>query len=212
MQRSGLSLIGGIIYINLAHRIDRKASLEKELNRLSISQKQRDRLEGIYDELNGTRGCVKSHIRALKYALEKGWPSVLILEDDCIFSVERAAIDQYIDRFMTAFQDDWDVLFFGTDIREFEKTKVADYLRVLFSVRAHAYLVNGAYIPRLIEHYQETLALLEDDLFFTSSMAKALDRRWEQLQKVDRWYGGQRMFAHQMQSYSDIEKGIKQFR
>lgn len=209
-EAKGLSHFDGIIAINLAHRSDRKINLERELDRLSVAKQQRVFLDATFDELNGTKGCVQSHIRALEYAIEKKWASVLILEDDCIFSGDRNEIDAYIDRFIEHFGSNWDVLFLGTNIREFEKTHSSDFLRVFFSRRAHAYIVNGPYMQKLRSHYLETLTEIENDLFFTSSMAKALDRRWGLLQKVDRWYGAVKMFAHQMQSYSDIEKHEKE--
>lgn len=207
MEYSGLNTFDGILYINLAIRKDRRKEIEKELKRVFV--KKHFRIEGNYDELNGVRGCVESHIQALDFAIKKEWKNVLILEDDCDFVKPQKEIDNYVHEFFDHFQTAWDVFFLGTKIEFARMTSHPAYVQILFSMRSHAYAVNGPYLQKLRNHYVSTLESMKNDLFFLSSMTKALDRRWVELQMADRWFTGIQSIAEQRTSFSDIEKALK---
>lgn len=59
-----------MVYINLAHRTDRKAELEKEIE--IIPTEKVLRFNAIADS-NGAFGCTKSHNALLDLAIEHGW-------------------------------------------------------------------------------------------------------------------------------------------
>jgi GR25 family glycosyltransferase involved in LPS biosynthesis len=207
-----LNYFDGILYLNLSFRTDRRKEIEGELDRLSIPLEKRYRIEAHYDELNGARGCVLSHLQALDFALEKGWKNVLILEDDCTFSETPEEIETYVGEFIHNFHGEWDVFFLGTHIKFAKMTHHPAYVQVHFSLRSHAYAVNGSYISRLRAHFQSTYEGMQNDLFFLESLPKALDRKWVDLQIADRWFAGIKPIAFQSNSYSDIEKGMKEER
>lgn len=209
MDESILNYFDGIVYINLDHRTDRNILIQAELKKMRIHPEKIFRIKGHFDELNGSKGCVQSHIDALEFALQKKWKNILILEDDCEFVVDTRTSNTYINNFLNYFQKDWDVFFLGTRVKYFLPTSHPNYVKVQFSMRAHAYVVNGSYLTKLRDHYTSTLADLKNDLFFTSSLHKALDRRWVDLQLADRWYAGKEMIAYQRNSFSDIEKEYK---
>ena len=81
------TLIDGIIYINLTHRIDRKVSILGQLdgffNVLPI------RLDATYNKERGYIGCCDSHIRAIQLAKKLNFRTVIIVEDDFIFKSEK---------------------------------------------------------------------------------------------------------------------------
>lgn len=206
---SALNLFDGILYINLLQRKDRKKNILRELKKVSVDPNKVFRIEGLFDELNGSRGCVYSHMRALEVAIHKGWKNVLILEDDCIFIQDLFGINSYIEEFLYAFKNDWDVFFLGTTVKYFKTTFHNNYFKVQFSMRAHAYVVNGHYLSKLKQHYASTFSSLQQDLFFISSLHKALDRQWVDLQLKDRWYCGKKPIVEQIASFSDIEKEFK---
>lgn len=203
-----LNFFDAILYINLPHRNDRKTLLEHELDRVFPNFGKIKRIEAFYDELNGTRGCVYSHILALNYALEKSCERVLILEDDCSF-VKAEEIHRYIADFLESFQNNWDVFFLGTKVKCAEPTHHPAYQRVLSSIRAHAYAVNRHYLNTLRDHFLAIYQSMENDLFFLDSLPKALDRQWISLQTKDRWFAGIDSVAEQRESFSDIEKAFK---
>jgi len=209
MSSFGLNYFDGILYINLAIRKDRRKEMEEELYRLSVQPDKQFRIEGNYDELNGARGCVQSHIRALDFAIEKGWKNVLVLEDDCTFVKSQTEIDSYIQEFIRHFKSDWDVFFLGTKIEFGRMTDHSAYIQVHFSLRAHAYVVNGPYLLKLRDHFVSTYESMKEDPLFVSSLTKALDRKWVDLQLADRWFAGMEPIAMQRSSFSDIEKGVK---
>lgn len=205
----GLNYFDGILYINLAIRKDRRKEIEDELNRISVDPGKRFRIEGDYDEFNGVRGCVHSHIQALDFAIGKEWNHVLILEDDCMFIKGESEIDSYIQEFIRHFGNDWDVFFLGTYVKFARMTDHSAYIQVHFSLKSHAYVVNRPYLVTLRDHFISTYEAVKDDPFFTFSLTKALDRKWVDLQINDRWFAGKDLIAQQRESFSDIEKEIK---
>ena len=160
-----MNVFDGIVYINLEKRKDRHKQMEAELKKCAVIPNKIFRIEGYDDELNGMRGCVYSHIKALDFALNQGWRNVLVLEDDCLFIKNQEKIHSYIHHFLNHFKNDWDLFFLGTQIHSFQKTDHENYVRVIFSLRAHAYVVNGHYILKLRNHFVSTYESLKDDLF-----------------------------------------------
>ena len=139
----------------------------------------------------------------------EGWENVLILEDDCLFVKSQTEIDSYIQEFMLHFKNDWDVFFLGTHVKFGRMTHHPAYTQVHFSLRSHAYsrpATNRPYLPKLRDHFISTLEAMRGDLFFISSLTKALDRKWVELQMADRWFVGTEQIAQQSNSFSDIEK------
>ncbi len=211
MTDTALNRFDGIVYINLAIRTDRKKHIEKELKNAGIAPHKIFRIDAHHDELNGCRGCVYSHIKALDFALEKGWKNVLILEDDAVFISEPSSINAYVTHFFDHFKDAWDVFFLGTQVHVSIPTDHLSYIKVHFSLRAHAYVVNGPYMLKLRDHYLSTYRSMENELFYLQSINSGtpLDIRWIDLQVPDRWYVGLDMIAKQKRGYSDIDKRIK---
>ena len=84
-------------YINLNKRIEKNKHTIKQLKQFGI--KEPNRFEAITHEI-GIVGCVKSHIKCIEIAKERGYPFVCIFEDDVVFrNIEkcRTMINKYID-------------------------------------------------------------------------------------------------------------------
>lgn len=212
MDAKGFDRFDGIVYINLPFRTDRKEKLLMEFAKLDLPEDRYQRIEAHFDELNGTRGCALSHVDALNLAIDQGWNSVLVLEDDCRFNKSNEEIETYIEGFYAHFKSNWDVFFLGTDVILSHKTTNPDYLRVIFSMRAHSYVVNGHYIETLRDLYYDAYQSMQQDIFYRTAMKKAIDRRWVDLQQADRWYVGVDRITMQEACYSDIEKSDKPVR
>lgn len=210
MGEKGINLFDQIVYINLDHRKDRKKSILSELGRLGADRAKICRISAHYDPLNGTRGCVMSHIKALDLAKIKGWNHFLILEDDCLFTEDERKVDALIKLFFSLGLESWNVFFLGGRIDVYEKTFWSYLIRILKSQRAHAYAVSSTYIDSLRTCYANALQSMEGDLFSAQSYFKALDYAWMPLQKEGRWYGGLESVARQSASFSDIEHKISE--
>lgn len=186
-----LDFIEKVIYINLAHRTDRKEMIEKELS-IFPSEKV-IRFEGISD-VYGYIGCTKSHIGALKVARAHKWKNVLIVEDD----MQWNELDKSIPRIEQLASNPYDVIVFGGgDVVYNEKTN-----KLFECTLAHCYLVSNHYYSSLINNLEEGLPLLVK----TRSFKHANDQYWKRLQRKDSWYIVQPPAAVQRLTYSDNEK------
>jgi glycosyl transferase family 25 len=197
--------IDGIIYINLDQRTDRKAFIEEELNRLGIPQEKILRLGAVFDRLNGTKGCMLSHIKALELAQATGWERTLILEDDAFFIEGRETIESALSTFYEAVGSEWDVFFLGGTHLEREKTTKETLFLIRKGFASHAYLIHRPYIDKLRACFLITYDIIKGHLFYAQSLQYSLDRVWVILQKEDRWYAFQDPFVVQRESPSDID-------
>lgn len=81
-----LDMFSHAFVINLDRNHERLASITQRLHGLGIGF---ERLPGVEFESSvpraGARGCAMSHLGAVKEARDRGFESVLILEDDAIF-------------------------------------------------------------------------------------------------------------------------------
>ena len=182
-----------IVYINLEHRMDRKAELEKELE--IIPKEKVLRFNAIADS-NGSFGCTKSHIAVLELAIENGWSSVLVLEDDaswCNFEREYPILEKLV-------QQPYDVICLGALGYSDEVTH-----RLSSGQTTTAYLVHSHYYKTLLENFKEGLRLyIENQHIPHIGYTYAIDQYWKRLQSTDTWYRVRLML--QRPSFSDICK------
>ncbi len=197
--------LDGIIYINLDHRLDRNQQILSELNRLGVNPQKFHRLCGVYDQYNGIKGCLLSHIQALTLAEEKRWKKVLILEDDVFFVGGAEAIEKQLSKFFHESQEKWDVFFLGGTYHEFNETSWEGFIRIQGSCCAHAYVVAGDYLEKLKACFASAYELIKEHLFKNQSLSYPLDTVWKVLQREDRWYAGKEQFAFQSVGASDID-------
>ncbi len=196
-------LFEAVLYINLKHRKDRKKQILLELDKLNIKKDKIVRIEAIYTPFNGHAGCVKSHIKALDYAIENKLQNVLILEDDCYFLKDLEFLNYSIFYFFQMVKK-WDVFLLGG---YFEKTNKSEYPfinRVFSSYRAHAYGINNHYLKTLKANFLETYKNIKDKSYHFDSRYLALDRQWLKLQRKDYWYSFETLLSGQKKDFSDI--------
>ena len=126
--------IDEIVCINLDHRIDRRRAIIEEFKDYPFSfytaQKHKDPV----------RGCLESHINVVKYAKEKGYKNIMILEDDLKIVKDLKLVPK--------FPDNWDMIYLGglcTHVMEWGEW-----------IRGHiycdqAYLIHSRLFDRIIE-------------------------------------------------------------
>jgi len=194
LPRVNDSFIDKIIYINLDHRIDRKASIERQLS--VFSPEKIVRLSAVYTPQSGFFGCAMSHINALHMAIVNKFKNVLIVEDDFMWNniEENYCIFEYLARFKK-----YDVIALGgpDDICYDKET-----LRTTQTQAPVAYLVNNHYFELLCCTYIKSVELLQQH-FYPSAFA--IDQYWKIHQPRGNWYAVRPPLCYQLGGYSDIE-------
>jgi glycosyl transferase, family 25 len=185
--------IDKIIYINLDHRIDRKASIERELS--VFTPGKCSRFAGIYQPASGFVGCAQSHIAVLENAIEHNYKNILIVEDDMKWNnlEENYCVFQYL-----ATTKKYDVIVLGGSAPIYDK----ETLRVTQVAAPVAYLVNNHYFKTLLENYKMGLDIF---LRYPYPPAFCLDQYCKPLQVRDAWYIVRPCLSYQGNDMSDIE-------
>lgn len=122
----------------------------------------------------GRAGCILSHRNAVRRAHDKGWNSVLILEDDTMFSEDFEELLREVEA-----REDWDLCYLGFNYPEppygpgEEIIPGREYVRVYGTSTAHAYLLRK-------ETYQWILDRLPEEKDIWDWVA--------QFRAIDRWY------------------------
>jgi glycosyl transferase family 25 len=182
--------IDKVVYINLERRNDRRKHMEKMT---SVFGDKVIRFLAI-EHNPGNIGCTMSHVAVLKMALDKKWKNVLILEDD----VEWNRFGQGYNILQTLAMNSYDVILLGGGSIHFDSKTY----KLHSSQTTTAYLVNGHYIPRLLENFEYGLkGLIETN----NPWEYAIDMQWKKLQASDNWFIVSPSLVYQIPNYSDIE-------
>jgi len=191
--------IENVLYINLKHRVDRKAHVEKEL--FSIGLKNVQRFNAIKMDC-GALGCSFSHLKCLTIAKENNWDHVLICEDDIQFLDPPEFVNQ-LNGFLENV-DNWDVVLLGgNNIKEYAITNEYS-VKVTWCQTTVGYLVKQNYYDKLIDNYKTGLEKLLKEP--QNHHLYAIDQYWTKLQVIDNWFLITPLTVVQRGDYSDIEK------
>ena len=187
--------VGGIVYINLERRTDRRQQFESEMKKLGI---QAERFSAIETPGHGILGCGQSHLAVLKLARDRGWSSVLIFEDDWECLVTPEEFHESLRRFMDL-NCPWDVLMLSYNIQR--STPLNDRVcKVLEAQTASGYIVHQNFYHALIDLYESAMASLEKT---RCHWIYANDQIWKQLQPSSNWYALTKRLGRQRAGYSD---------
>ncbi len=139
--------------INLPERVDRLTQLEGELKWLFFDE--------TYHLVNGIRhqrpatGIAQAHLLCVEYAKKKGWPYVIIMEDDCIFQGKHLT-REYVSLAMENLPNQWDLLISGVyetnGLKKFNEywSKTSEFCGL------HFYIVNSGAYDRILS-YNDTM-------------------------------------------------------
>jgi len=187
-------LFGGIFYINLDKRADRRGDFEKEMDKVGLVP---ERFAGI--EMHpGIVGCGYSHLAVLKLARDRGLKNVLIFEDDFELLVSKEEFWAQITAFFKL------GLRYNVAMLAYNLHKSHAYSNLLIAVdyatTASAYIVNSYFYDDLIELYETNLALLAAT---GKHWIYANDQIWSKLQARGGWFAFAKRLGKQRASYSD---------
>lgn len=173
--------------INLDHRKDRLEDLQGELQKLKWKVK---RVSAVHMS-PGWKGCVRSHIKALRQAQTDGCDWAIILEDD--FQIHHIRPD--LNRMLAGIcASDYQVVCLSGNVLRSWPTSWRGIHRLHCGLAASCYMIRRDYIPTLIDLWERT----KDDT--------QADMSWQRLQVRDRWGVLYPKLAIQRPGFSDIEQ------
>jgi glycosyl transferase family 25 len=192
-------MIDVILYINLAHRTDRKEHILHELRAWDTPIHRIDAIQ----RTPGALGCGLSHIKALTYALSHPeWTTILVLEDDFTFHSHVSMND--ISNFITGIGESYDValLSYNSEYIKYQDTPCPSIKKVQYSQTTSSYLIRRHYIPTLLQNMKESTYDMER---YGKQHENCVDIYWTTLQPTGNWFACFPALGYQYDNYSDIE-------
>jgi glycosyl transferase family 25 len=215
----GINKLDAILYINLENRPDRKELLIKELESVNTNMEKVQKVNGVFIPKNGHKGCVQSHIIALKLIKMNKWNNALILEDDAQLNIEPKIFNHIIEKAINILDKNdpnWNVIMLATAHKSstptydlHNKPKIT-LDRLHGATTASAYIIKNSYVDKLLslfEHCNENMS--PNNLSGDNHEYWALDQKWIQLQEQDNWYSFNTDLIKQRNIWSTILQSHK---
>jgi hypothetical protein len=181
--------------INLKSREDRKENFKNEVQKYNLGKFDFfDAVDGSKIEnntrfTNGVIGLILTNIKIFEDAIKNDYKTIIVVEDDCIFTDEINNIDVYLNNL----PEDWDMVYFGGNHQSFP-TSVNDYFNKLhMTYTTHFIIFKNTIFQKIIDRI--------------TKMDIQLDVMYCDLQREYNVYCTNKLIATQLPSYSDIEGG-----
>jgi len=148
-----------ILVINLNDRTDRWTDIQNDFSSWNVPI---ERVEGV-KESPGQIGCWKSHQKCLQIAKERGYPWVLILEDDCLPAPDGK--ERFLELLPSLWEkrEEWDIFNGGAEIYQSSWIlRIVQRYPPLFHVKAimtHFILVPQRMYDTILETTPATTAI-----------------------------------------------------
>ena len=136
------------LVINLDHRADRLAEIRNEFRNWPTPL---ERVPAVR-LTPGWKGCSASHLNCIRVAKQRGYPWVLVLEDDCMLTPDASRRFQEMLPILWNTRSQWDIFYGGT-------TYIKDYshkIKTLYEVKgfaAHFCLIHKNTYDLILEKY-----------------------------------------------------------
>jgi GR25 family glycosyltransferase involved in LPS biosynthesis len=199
-----MELLENCLFINLDKRVDRLEHVTKQLEMMGING---ERFKAV-ETKDGAIGCTMSHIKCLELAKARGYEQVFICEDDIEFTNKEVFLKS-LDKFYTE-GPVWDVCILGGNNGP-PYSVYSDYcVRVFNCQTTTGYIVKKHYYDVLIDNFRESVRNLIREP--ENKKMYALDVYWKRLQQQNLWYFIVPITIAQVESYSDIENRVTDYR
>jgi len=136
------------LYINLNKSTDRRERIEAELQKVTTKYY---RIEAIEDNVNTTLGCLKSQVKAVEFAKEQKFNSVVILEDDFLFENIETLNDDLEEIFAEEF--DGAELWISHVGKPYVKHKTKNVYKCFNTVGKFGYILKNHIYDKVIESF-----------------------------------------------------------
>ena len=101
---------------------------------------------------NPIRGCLESHLKCIKKALESNYDNILILEDDILFNID--GINELIEKNTIQIPKEFDILYLGYHINNgFKFTD--NVIKALSTQTTHCYVLNKRIFQYIIDNIEK---------------------------------------------------------
>lgn len=192
-----------IYCINLKRRQDRWKKCLKEFKKNNLEGIERyQAIDGkLYDWsstkynpdlLKGELGILETHINIIKEAVENGYSTIMILEDDVYFTPEIAKLEEYL----SDVPSDWDMIHLGGNhtygnVPEMVTDKI---MKLHNTFATEAVIIKSTIFQKILD--------------ITEKREHQIDAYYAMLQKTDNFYGCYPNITLQKIDYSDIQNKV----
>ena len=182
-------------------RPERRKHIINELMQLYIPKNLVSYVKAVSLPHNPQIGCALSHMKALSDATKNEYDTILILEDDFTFKVNRDVLFKKLDILTNEFPN-WDVCMLSSINYKHNQTRNSEIKKVIKADTTAGYLIRKRAIPLLFNiFYQCTKPKME---YCTNQ--SAIDVAWQVLQPKLNWYIFTPNLGYQSEEFtSDIE-------
>jgi GR25 family glycosyltransferase involved in LPS biosynthesis len=183
--------IDRIFYINLDNHVDRRKEMEDEFAKMDIISHNLPNPDNkfTYERFSAIKhetidiGRGKSHIAVLKIAKERNYSTVIIFEDDYVFTISKEDFGEQLNYLEGIYIDA--CILSGNLINYNNSTLTRNIYRLIKAQKTHGYLINCRYNDTLINCFQTAVENLERT---NNLLLYAIDVAWNILQSTDPWY------------------------
>lgn len=148
----------------------------------------------------GGLGCSYSHRDVIRIAKERGYPYVIVFEDDFQFLVSR----EEFDKVLANLPADFDVVMLSYNLQRSEPYN-DHFGRVLEVQTTSGYIVSSKFYDTLLSTWEVSLAEYEKQPH--CHWLYIVDQSWKHLQPTSRWYYSLLRVGKQRPGWSDITDG-----
>jgi hypothetical protein len=199
-----MNYLNNCLFINLEKRKDRLEHVTTQLEKMNINGERFNAVE----TKDGAIGCTMSHIKCLELAKERDYEHVFICEDDITFlnpDLLKTNLQRFIDMHIN-----WDVIIIGGNNCPPYQTIEDFAIKIGNCQTTTGYIVKKHYLDTLITNFRESATNLIKDP--KNKRMFALDVYWKRLQQIHQWYMIVPITVIQVESYSDIENRVTDYK
>jgi hypothetical protein len=209
-NNEGLNKCDGIVYINLENREDRKKIFLEEVKKINLDENKLHKVSGVYIPKNGHKGCVQSHILALRIAKMNDWNTTCIMEDDIELVNNPEDFNEKVNRIFNELKEksiEWDVIMLSYANESIDNNEKYETInKIKFGTTSTCYIVKKEYIEKLIMLFEHCQSMMSNDKWGEDDghESYALDQKWNELIKQDNWYCSKSKLINQRNIKSSI--------
>ena len=205
-------LFDNIRCINLEHRMDRWEHCLRQFDKYNFKAERFGGVEYSHPsrtrKQNGQIGCWLAHYGAMMNAWDKGYKSLLILEDDFVITEPKDIFYKKVRAAYDQLPEDWDMFYLSAFfVKGYDYEEKESYSADLYKVNTAFTLHSVAYSRRGLEKVLALMSIANDDrMLELSDKYESID--WfmvREFQKTNKCYAPKDLLCSQLNGYSDIE-------